>query len=456
MTRRQWKARLLYAFQYVPFTWNTVIAGIVFWASWSLLHRPEPEKDTPNDALDPFIRALGEFVLWFVLILVSLSVVSTLLTWLYFLLLHRRKESKLEVAFTIERPGPEQKKKLFIEVALPRVIRPMLGFVKGRLLYDTDHMTAKFGLLSARREKRSMLRNAIAGRSRVTLPDIREYHINGGFVYYEDMLQLISLPVKQAVSSNFYQPPVDLGETIDHIAPKKTETMDVRIDQLRKVEGEYLNYKDFESGDDVRRIVWKLYAKNRDLVVRMPERMEPYASHLYFYASFYNSLGREALFEGYFSEMLNFYKNNVWAIYRELQRKEWQVRYIPDQQFNLPEQADELQRTERIISNSRWQQDKSTRDYFDARSGTVLVISSLTDPEELARMLEETDPSVQIYYVKLSVVFRHLVALSWLKRLFFLPPKDRLSRLKNNWTFSSLRPLIRKREKELEALLEKM
>ncbi len=230
--------------------------------------------------------------------------------------------------------------------------------------------------------------------------------------------------------------------------------MDIRIDQLRKVEGEYLNYKSFESGDDVRRIVWKVYAKNRDLVIRIPERMEPYASHLYFYASFHTSIQSNSLRNNdYFSEMLNFYKNNVWAVYETLLQKEWQIHYIPDQQFASAENLSEKERNERIVSNSIWQRDFSLREYFNPKAGTILVISSLTDPKELALLLDECDNSVQVYYVQLSVIFKHYATLSWLKRFILLPPKDRLSRLKSTWIFTPLRSQLYKREKEIEQLL---
>ena len=298
------------------------------------------------------------------------------------------------------------------------------------------------------------MREAIAGSSRMLLPDIREYQIRGGFIYFEDLFQLVSLPVRQPVTGNFYQPPIDLKEDRDDVAPRKTDTLDIRIDQLRKVEGEYFNYKDFESGDDVRRIVWKVYARNRDLVVRVPERMEPYASHLYFYASFHNSLSLPSFGNAYYDELLNFYKNNVWSAYTTLLKKEWQIRYIPDQQFTLSGSLSDKERTERIISNIEWQKNTGLDDYFNPKTGTVLMISSLADPKQLSHVLESSDRSVQIYYVKLSLVFRHYAAWSWIKRIVLLPPKDRLGKLRASWPFSPLRRQLLKREKELETLLE--
>jgi hypothetical protein len=287
------------------------------------------------------------------------------------------------------------------------------------------------------------------------LPDIKEYQLRGGFVYFEDMLHIFSLAVQQPVTGQFYQPPSLLEEQEQDVFPKKTETTDIRIDKLRRVDGDYLNYKDFESGDDVRRIVWKVYARNRELVVRVPELYEPYASHVYFYASFAASVKAQWLGDNYLKEMLNFYKNNVWTVYDALSKKEWDIRYIPDQQFTISEDLAPADKASRIISNSGWHTDKDLGKYFNARYGTVLCISSLTDPQELQQILDQCDASTVVYFIKLSHTFRHFIAWGWLKRLVFLPPKDRLSRVRARWTFSPMRLQILKKEKEIEQLLKK-
>ncbi len=452
MNWKQLKWRARYYWQYIPFTLNTLFCVLVAYLAYRLLYTPAPKNDT--SALRPFIMLMGKMVFWFLVGLVLLSVLSTIASWLYYIWLRRNKGYKLQVSFATETKNG-RKNKLYMDAQLEGARRPVLGFVKGRLFYDDHEMTDKFSLLSNRRKENSLWRAAITGRSRMRLPDIKEYQLKGGFIFFEDMLHLFSLAVPQPVGGHFYQPPVLAEDDDRDVSPKRTETMDVRVDQLRRVEGEYLNYKDFESGDDVRRIVWKVYARSRDLVVRVPEMFEPYASHLYFYASFHASIKPQLLDDGYYKEMLNYYKNSVWTVYDTLSRKEWNMRYIPDQSFSVPEHLQEAERDARIISNSNWHDDKSLAAYFNHRHGTVLCISSLTDIDELRNLLENCDGSTVVYFVKLSNVFRHFVAWNWLKRLIFLPPKDRLNKLRARWTFSPTRIQIRKREKELEALLNK-
>jgi hypothetical protein len=444
---------MLYAWQYFPFTVNTVLIGIAGWGAFKLLYAPTPKGEEPSPLL-PFIVLMGKMALWFVVALIGLSILSTFASYFYYLWLRSKKGNKLQLEFITEtRKGKSNK--LFLIARLDDVFRPILGFIKGRLYYDDNVMTDRFSLLSNKRKEQSLKRIAITGRSRMSLPDIKEYELKGGFVYFQDMLHLFSLAAAQQVSGHFYQPPV-LTEGYDaDVFPKKTESMDVRIEQLRKVEGEPLNYKDFEAGDDVRRIVWKVYARNRELVVRVPEMYEPYASHLYFYASFHAAVKAQWMGEGYLKEMLNYYKNSVWTIYDTLSHKEWNMRYIPDQSFNIPEQLSEEEKSGRIISNSTWHRDASLQQYFNTRNGTVLCISSFTDPQELRNVLERCDASTVVYFVKTSNVFKHFVALSLLSRIIFHPPHDRLSKLRARWTFSPMRLQVQKREREIEEILKR-
>ncbi len=453
MNRKQIKWKVRYYWQYFPFTLNTVLCALAGWGAYKALYKPTAKGEDPSPFL-PFIILMGKMALWFIAGLILLSVLSTFVTYFYYLWLKNKKGYKLQVEFTTD-TKKGKKNKLFLNARLEGVIRPVLGFVKGRLFYDDNIFTDRFGLLSNKQKEKSLMRAAITGRSRMSLPDIKEYELKGGFVYFQDMLHLFTLASAHPIAGYFYQPPVLTNEEDAEVFPKKTETMDVRIEQLRRVEGEPLNYKDFESGDDVRRIVWKVYARSRELVVRVPEMYEPYASHLYFYASFHASVNARWMNEGYLKEMLNYYKNNVWTIYDTLSRKEWEMRYIPDLSFNIPEQLPENEKCARIISNSSWHKDMSLQQYFNPKSGTVLCISSLTDPQELSNVLDRCDAATVVYFVKLSKAFKHFAPLGWVARLIFLPTQDRLSKLRTRWTFSSIRLQINKREKEIEDILKR-
>jgi hypothetical protein len=454
MTWKKLKWQLRYYLQYFPFTVNTLLCAAAAIVAYKLLYRPLPKASEEPAPFLPFILLMAKMAFWFVVALIAISLLSTIVSWLYYLWLKRTRDITLQLQFATE-TAQGKNNKLYMNAQLEGVRRPILGFIKGKLFYDDQQMTDKFSLLSNKKKENSFWRAAITGRNRLQLPDIKEYELRGGFLFFEDMLHLFSLAVSQPVAGHFYQPPVLTTSEDADVFPKKTESMDVRIDQMRRVEGEYLNYKGFEAGDDVRRIVWKVYAKNRDLVVRVPEMFEPYASHLYFYASFFAGVKSQWIGEGYLKEMLNYYKNSVWTVYDTLAKKEWELRYLPDQSFNVPEHLKTAEKNARVISNSEWQKDITLQRYFNARQGAVLCISSLTDPEELRQVLDQCDGSTVVYFVKCSQVFHHFVMWNWVKRIFFLPPKDRLNKLRARWVFSPMRIQIQKREKEIEEMLRR-
>jgi len=442
--------RLLFAAQRSPFTINTVLWVAALWAAWRVIRRNGPvataTQDEAGTGLRAFIHLMASLAFWFFVVLVVLSALSAVAAWLYYRWQRAAGGARLDVSFAT--PGPRETGKLALRANVSGALRPLLGWVRGRLFYDDLRLTPHFSLLSGG------MNSGVRGESPLLLPDVKEYTLRGSFLFFEDMLRVLSLPVREDLAGHFYQPPTAVLPPEADVAPRKTESLDVRIDQMRRVEGDPLAYKDFEPGDDVRRIVWKVYARNRELVVRMPERFEPYASHLYLYASFHAGLPGALPDGNYAREMLNYYKARVWTVYETLEEKEFQMRYIPDQQLTLPETADAREQALRAVSNSAWQRERPLADYFNPRAGAVLIVSSFTDVDDLREALGSAAPGAVVYFVKLSAAFRHPTrALGWALRLVLRPPADRLGRLRSRWPFSPLRRRLRTQEAALETVL---
>ncbi|KAA5537117.1 DUF58 domain-containing protein [Taibaiella lutea] len=444
------KKRVSYYLQYFPFTLNAFILGVALWLCFQWL---KPGSATAEDdataSFVPVILLIGKITLWFVTGLISFSVLSTFVCWIHFLFLSG-KGYKLDIEFQPAKKGMG----LWMQTLLQKARRPFLGFIKARLFYDDFKITDKFTLASNQRIKHRFWRQGVSGKSKMQLPDIKEYKLQGGFVFFEDMLQLFSLPVKQDLKSHFHNAPESITLKDNPAIPRKTEDTDTRIEQLRRVDGEYLNYKDFESGDDVRRVVWKVYAKNRELMVRVPEIFDPYASHIYCYASFHKT--NDFAENDFTAEMLNYYKTRIWTVYETLSRKEFEVRFVPDQELHLPEQTNKDLFVQKLISNSHWQESRSLADYFELKYGSVLCISSMNSIEEIKEVLEQCNNEVVVYYVKLSNTFRTIAPLTWLKRVFILPPNDRLKRIRSRWILTPMRWKLVKKEKEIENILNKL
>ena len=447
----KWKIR--YYFQYFPFTVNSAVCGLAVWAAARLVSSATPKQGEDVSPFFPFVVVMGKLAVLFFAALAALSVLSTFYSYLYYQFRHNSTGSFMDV--DIKPEVKNGRSVLILSARIEGIIRPLLGFINGRLFYDDNVMTDQFSLLSNQKKEKSRWRSAIGGRSYLVLPDIKEYELKGGFIYFQDMLHLVSLAMAHPMTGHFYRPPTLTPPDEREVFPKKTEQAEIRTETLRRIDGDLLNYKDFESGDDVRRIVWKVYARNRELMVRTPELFEPYASHLYFYASFY-AAGRAGLQQdGYMKEMLNYYKNRVWTVYDTLTKKEWALKYFPDIPFSSPENLTEADRCAHTIANSTWQKDVDISGYFNPRTGAVLCISSFADLKDLEDTLQKCDSGTMIYYVKVSKALTKYAAFGLLSRLLFLPPDDRLAKLRSKWLLSPLRLSVRKREKELEALLNR-
>lgn len=451
MRIKDWKKKLKLWWQWWPFNRNALILLLLaIWLS-PMLH-PESNRENINDKLLPFVRLMGNFVAIFLASIITLSLLSTLIAWLYYLWIKKKKGLGLVIQFEQEEKG--EQKSSWLSLSLPKAIRPLLGFVQARILYDDNEMTESFGLLSRGKINGKDSNQGIYNKSRIELPYVKEYTIKGAMLFFEDIFRLISIPTFEAHTGHFFQAPKLESVHSKSLQPKQSNEMDVRIDELRKVEGDYLHYKNFESGDDVRRIVWKLYAKNRNLVVRMPERLEPYASKVNFYVSFYQDLGSETWEDKFLAALLNGYKNKIWSLYCALLKQNWDLQYLADQEFSLPESLNEQERIERIISNSTWQSTDQLADMNTSKRASVLVISSLCSVDVVKKLMAEANPDVQIYLLKISDSLRFNQALHWINRLIFIQGNDQQSKLKNRWIWSPLRRRLQKNEQQIEQLFE--
>jgi hypothetical protein len=355
-----------------------------------------------------------------------------------------------------------------VSISLQPVYFPLFGFLRVRLEYDSA-VSNKFSLV-ANEKKERFFTSLVRGTYNWQLPEIREYKVTGAVIYFEDMFQMFSFATKIPVQDNFYTQPGDKKIETGKIRPKKTESTNVRIDKIRKVEGEFLNYKNFENNDDVRRIVWKIYAKNKELVIRIPETNDPYASHIYFYASFYNRF-QNSLYEKLEGVFLNHFKTITWNTYRSLLTQGFNpgtaggsdlsqgnqnlmVRYIPDQHTGTLAD-DPLMKVKHSIAISQWHTTKTLSQYFKKEDASVLCVSSFTDARQLQQAIESAGKDLVVVFVRLSKAFNTVAVTDWLKWIFIRPSKDSLEKLGITWNVSPLKREVIQNEKNVIAILDK-
>ncbi|MGH2563234.1 MAG: hypothetical protein ACRDE5_01895, partial [Ginsengibacter sp.] len=193
---------------------------------------------------------------------------------------------------------------------------------------------------------------------------------------------------------------------------------------------------------------------NKELVVRIPETNDPYASHIYFYASFYNAVSND-VYEEFNAVFLDNFKTATWNIYEQLYRQNELIQYIPDQETKTFYADDAIQKVKYIISTSSWQKQIDLNTYFNKQYASVLCISSLTDIKQLEEVLEKTGKSLTVVFVQLSKSFLTMKATDWLQWIFVNPEKKSSEKLQLAFSFSPLRKKILDNEKIIKQLLNK-
>lgn len=451
MDLKKYAKRIQFYVQFSPITFNGVITGLaLYFCFWFLNNNTGKEVEQSSSFL-PFLKLMGNTALLFFCALIAFSFLSALFCWLFAVYLSKKKNKILQFQF---QSSDKLGKNINLNAELEQARRPFLGFIKSKLVYDNFQLTEKIILEGNSKKQKSFWRKGVKTSSRLHLPDIKTYTLKGSFVFFEDMLQLFSFPIYQNQKGNFFQAPQYFNIQQPNAQPRETENADIKIDESRRIPGDYLNYKNFESGDDIRRIVWKVYAKNRELVVRTPEQKDLYASHIYFYASFFATVPDLLQNSVFGKEMLNYFKNSIWSIYTALAQKEEPIKFYPEQEFHLDHQENKSIFVQNCISNSIWQHEKTLNDYFNIATGSVLCISSFSDPDDVLEIVEKCNAATIIYYIKLSKAFRHFVALSWFAKLFFQSSDNRLKKTRSLWLFHPYRIQLQKREQIIEKILE--
>jgi hypothetical protein len=432
---------------FIPFTWYFLGFTIVALLAWRWLTTRQLVADT---AFTDIYTLLLKVALSFVAICIATALISVLISWLFFYL----KNRKQQVLFKIETGAEERNfaERQEVKISLRPIVKPFLGFIRIRLKYDAEHYSTKFSLLE---NNKKFFCSSINGTYYWELPEIKEYHVNNAIIYFEDLFQFFSFAVKVKTENRFITQPENKDLKQLNAFPRKTEETTTRIEEIKRVQGEHINYKNFESNDDVRRIVWKIYAKNKELVVRIPEIMDPYASHIYLYASFYSDFNIEgnAVVEKPF---LNHYKSVVWTVYRQLAEQGFEVRFVNDQEKAEQHFTNDQQQVKHNISTARWQLNKNLDVYVKPSETAVLLVSSLTDAERLADIAEAHGNEIIIILVKLSDSLSKQNFANWVEWIFVQQEKDQREVYRTSWSLSPLRPKIKANEKKIEQTLSRL
>lgn len=444
----QRKPRILRVLDAFPLRLNFFLLVALSLIGYSyIISRQSTEVET--SMFYAILVVLLKLVLVFVVILVICSLFSTLVPFSLFS--HRARNDKDFIAVNFDTIEGENQTRTIAHIKIARLSFPILGSVKLRFYYDGNRSTKAYSF--AARGFSFLFASKADLKCDLDLFDIRSYTIDSVRVQFKDMFNLFSFSHCYKLDKQFYTFPNKEDVEVVQPSPTLAKETNLRTEIVRRVEGELLFFKDFEPSDDIRRIIWKIYAKTKELVVRVPELRNPFASEVGFFASYYNALLSGITSTSEMGIFLNHYKNMVWSLYSELSSKNnISLKLLGDQEVHV-KPMDDVDEVQQIISASDWQNSKDASSVFRSDAVSILCLSALADKADVESIIGKLSSSSVVVLCKLSETFDVKNKASYI-RMLFMKPRNK-NKDKPLWALSPLRAKLAKNERELEEILKK-
>ncbi|MFL5731366.1 MAG: DUF58 domain-containing protein [Cytophagaceae bacterium] len=434
-----------YFFDYIPFRINFLLFAVFGAIAFFWLRENYVSTESSFGRL---ISLTGLMIINLAAILITISFATTLLSWLHFFIVYRHQQIQVFLGKDIK----ETAGWVPVEVQVDGALRPFLGYIKASVIFNDFTSTSHVVLDSSRNSPGQFIRKGLKGITKIWLPDRKEYQVKESRLYFNDYFRMFSFACSQPFKKSMYTtpPPVKIDEM--EVVPNSSEDLTTRIPTMRRVEGDFFNYKNFEPTDDPRRIVWKLYARNKELVIKVPEVFNPFASHLYLIPSFYKEWKGSTKLE---TELLNGYKDKLRFLTDSLLKQGAAIKVVSDQEVSSTFEVNEEEKILYRISTAAWQNQVSLLELVKPNTHPFICISSLT-PAEMLESLPLLKSGSVIFYVRLSDTYRW----AWLRKgllsfgNIFVRLKDTSNLSLTLWWLSPLGMKIRRNEKKINTILE--
>ena len=373
--------------------------------------KPDPKEAAETaGSLLPLVRLLLQMGFFLLLAALAVALVSTLIAWAMQRHISARKAETLELFLDTQTDEKQR-----FQLTRTGSVLPFWGSVQTTLHFREDETTDAVALRSEGLFSFSKnSRQTAAGP--LELRHTKEYRLQSVRFLFRDTFGLFALPITIPAADVFLRTPEALDGSSLTVQPRRAVELTERVNTMQRVEGDLYNSRRFATGDDMRRILWSVYARNRELMVRIPEIFEPYASVLTVFASF--SARFPATFgptEEATQTALDYYKSAVWTVYQNLSTG---GRALHFRMAQTAPQSGELSKAEGVRHNIAAAHWDTAEPLPDAQS-QVLVISSLTAPETLREMLDAFSGKRSVVLVRLSEAFNLKTRGNLLTRLLF-------------------------------------
>src|SRR5207237_4978636 len=99
---------------------------------------------------------------------------------------------------------------------------------------------------------------------------------------------------------------------------------------------------------------------------------------------------------------LNYYKSKVWNTCRQWGGEALDGRDIADQPIAAANTGDVQQQAKYSISTSKWHSDKDLMQYVQAKDAAMVVVSSLSDADQVAQLVDQYGSQISFVFVQLT------------------------------------------------------
>jgi hypothetical protein len=350
-------------------------------------------------------------------VIILVSIVTLLVSYI----LYRRSKAIPEIKFTYTNVN-----EVICEVECNKLPFPFTATLKVGLTFDKQYEA----LIALKRLKHRFG----YGRKKLILPNIKSYDLDKVTLFFQDVFRMFSFKIEFKYKGSIVVLPVSVEDIELSKISCTIDSDEIRTDTVHQKEGELLHFKHFEASDDIRRIVWTVYAKTKELIVRTIETRSIYASQIDMYASFCNSY--QDLLEKTISDtFLNDYKTYIWEVYKSL-KKDNEIRFIPDQKSKI---AVEYQHeVSAQISGMDWHSNK-IEEYFGHGKISVICISSLILSQDIEKILDKLDINTIVVFASLRSSGTKIGITDIIREIFTIPREKKINW---KWLFSTKRKKV--------------
>lgn len=412
-----------------PFRWSLIF---VVGGAWAILFFIRSEQLIPSYSGEVLTLASKIFFVFFLIVPLFVG-----LMLLFFYLIFRFKKNKPNVTWKENR----------LEVS--NLIQPFMGFVRVHLMKKENVVSDTILLLPSNESGIFFLNGTMISAPLSQSDVIRAEVIDGIVFHFEDPFRFFSFSTQWPIQIERFRLPDADVEQADWMMIKHPDREEQHTPFQQARAGDWFRLKSFESGDDVRRIVWNLYAKHKALMVRQQDIHQPYGDTLRVFVSFQitSSIPFSSSLLLFFE---SYYKQRLYALIGGLLKEEllidWRTELF---EWEKGITAESLAMK---LSQSSFHGETSMHELSGSDSPSIVFISSIDDLTHVSTY-SKLWPDAIFVQVDLE---RAIKPPSWGARLLYLllePRNNDSSEVQKTWWRNPLKRYVVKQGNELKAHL---